>query len=197
MNTYFGIDYGSKYTGNTVVAILQGMDIFFMEAEKKVDADQFILNAAEHFKPRWVFIDAPLSLPGIYRQLASCDNYHFRRADIECRAMSPMFLGGLAARAIELKDKLQRGGAEVYETYPKIRAEKLDLPAMGYKKVKGALPACAEAVTNLFKSPVRVQAKDILTWHHLDALLALMSAMAHESDQCEVYGNPLEGLIYV
>jgi hypothetical protein len=42
-----------------------------------------------------------------------------------------------------------------------------------------------------------VSANDIKTWHHLDALLALMSAMAFEEDQCERYGNPEEGQILV
>jgi predicted nuclease with RNAse H fold len=196
-STYFGIDYGSKYTGNTVIAVLQGSDIMFMQVDKKVDADNFIINAAEHFKPEWIFLDAPLSLPGVYTNTGNNPNYHFRKADLECKAMSPMFLGGLAARAIELKDKLQSQGMQVFETYPRIMAKRLALPEIGYKKSKSNLSNCTAETLRHFKNHLSINPKDINTWHHLDALLALMSAMAHEQDQCTAYGDPKEGQILV
>jgi predicted nuclease with RNAse H fold len=197
MDVVFGIDFGSKLTGNTVIAILQDEEILFLDTEPKVDADEFILNAAKHFKPSLIFIDAPLSLPGVYRQIPDCDNYHFRKADLACRAMSPMFLGGLAARAIELKAKLENLGAEVKETYPRIMANRFDLKDIGYKSSKGALKECALVLRDLFKSPYKFNLGDLKTWHHLDALLALMSAMAYLSDQHEVFGDPREGQIMV
>lgn len=197
MAIYFGIDYGSKLTGNTVIAVLQDTEIFFLDVAKKVDADNFILNAAEHFKPKWIFLDAPLSLPGVYRKLAECDNYHFRKADLACRAMSPMFLGGLAARAMELKAKLKRREIPVYETYPRMLARRLKLEACGYKNEKHSLAQCTAALLTHFRQHLKMSRNDIKTWHHLDALLALMSAMAFEEDQCERYGNPEEGQILV
>lgn len=197
MSTYFGIDYGSKLTGNTVIAILDEMHIHFMQVEKKVDADQFIRNAAQHFKPTWIFLDAPLSLPGVYCGIPGCHDYHFRQADKACHAMSPMFLGGLAARAIELKDQLQAEGIRVFETYPKIRAGQLGLPKMGYKQSKHALAPCARTVAGVFRKEVQLKPQDITTWHHLDALLALMSAMAHECGECQIFGHQQEGQIYV
>ncbi len=199
MSTYFGIDYGSKYTGNTVIAVLQGMDIMFLAVDKKVDADNFIYNATEHFKPQWIFLDAPLSLPGVYTQ-KQCKNtnYHFRLADLECKAMSPMFLGGLAARAIELKNKLQDNlGTTVHETYPRIMAQRLNLPEQGYKKSKSNLSDCTAQVASRFSKNIRFNPKDVKTWHHLDSLLALMSAMAHEQNKCTAYGDPNEGVILV
>lgn len=197
MSTYFGIDYGSKFTGNTVIAILQDMQILFMEVDKKVDADQFIRNAAEHFEPDWIFLDAPLSLPMVYSNPAKGGNYHFRQADLECRAMSPMFLGGLAARAIELKDQLEEMGIRVYETYPRIRAKSLGLEPLGYKAKKSAIASCVAQIKKGLSPKLELDPADLKTWHHVDALLALLSAMAYESDDCKIYGNQEEGRIYV
>ena len=197
MSTYFGIDYGSKYTGNTVIAVLQGEDIMFMQVDKKVDADNFIFNATQHFKPQWVFLDAPLSFPGVYTNTGANTNYHFRLADLECKAMSPMFLGGIAARAIELKHRLEETGTKVFETYPRIMAKRLNLPEMGYKKSRGNLNICIAETVARFRDNLHINPKDITTWHHLDALLALMSAMAHEQQKCTAYGDPNEGQIFV
>ena len=100
----FGIDFGSKLSGNTAIALFERGKIYFMSVDQDVDADDFILKAAEHFKPEIIFLDAPLSLPGKYMGLDGFDNYHFRKADLELRAMSPMFLGGLTKRDITHKD---------------------------------------------------------------------------------------------
>ena len=40
----FGIDYGSKLTGNTVIAIFNEGHIFFMDVDKGVDADQRVVR---------------------------------------------------------------------------------------------------------------------------------------------------------
>jgi len=197
MKTFFGIDYGSKLTGNTVIAIFQDDHILFMDIDKGVDADNFILNAADHFKPELIFIDAPLSLPGVYRELNGKDNYHFREADIELKAMSPMFLGGLAARAIELKSHLEEKGCEVYETYPRIMAERFKLKALGYKGSLTGLKSCVKEVGSKINSDISFDATDITTWHHLDALLALMSAMKHDLGQSQRFGDIREGQILI
>jgi len=191
----FGIDFGSKLTGNTVIALFNGDEILFLDVDKGVDADKFILNAAEHFKPALIFLDAPLSLPGVYRGLEGCTNYHFRHADLETRAMSPMFLGGLAARAMELKAKLEQGGATVKETYPRLMARRYDLKARGYKTHQMALKDCREFISQAFKEGIKCQLKDIKTWHHFDALLALMSALNYQQGQAEEYGQADEGQI--
>ncbi|MDZ7847638.1 MAG: DUF429 domain-containing protein [Owenweeksia sp.] len=198
MYTLFGIDFGSKLTGNTVIAIFEDPQIIFMDVDKGVDADEFISNAADHFKPKAVFIDAPLSLPGVYRKLNGCNNYHFRKADIELNAMSPMFLGGLAARAIELKHLLEDKGIQVYETYPRIMAERISLRKCGYKGSTLALKDCRKLVLDRINpQKLAINGSDIKTWHHLDALLALMSALNHQQGSGDTFGVKEEGLIYV
>lgn len=197
MGTIFGVDYGSKLSGNTVIAIYQEPNIFFMEVEPKVDADQFIRNAVAHFKPELMFIDAPLSLPGVYRNLKGFEDYHFRLADRETRAMSPMFLGGLAARAIELKNSLESGGLQILETYPKLMAQRFDLKALGYKGTKAALKDCIAKVRSCMRPSIKINSNDILSWHHLDALLALMSALSYHCGDYRSFGDESEGLIYI
>lgn len=197
MGIVFGIDYGSKLSGNTVIAILKDTQIFFMDIDPKVDADKFILNAVDHFQPELVFIDAPLSLPGVYRQISDCKDFHFRTADRETKAMSPMFLGGLAARAMELKQRLEDQKIEVKETYPRLMANRFDLKYIGYKTNKNALKECALQIKKCLKEPLRFTSSEVRTWHHLDALLALMSALSYKCGDFTTYGDPREGLIYV
>lgn len=197
MGIVFGIDYGSKLSGNTVIAILKDTQIFFMDIDPKVDADKFILNAVDHFQPELVFIDAPLSLPGVYRQISDCTDFHFRTADRETKAMSPMFLGGLAARAMELKQRLEDQNIEVKETYPRLMANRFDLKSIGYKTNKNALKECALQIKKCLKEPLRFTSSEVRTWHHLDALLALMSALSYKCGDFTTYGDPREGLIYV
>jgi predicted nuclease with RNAse H fold len=195
--TLFGIDFGSKLTGNTVIAIFQEPRVMFMDVDKGVDADQFILNAADHFKPSHIFIDAPLSLPGVYKNIKGCTNYHFRHADLDLQAMSPMFLGGMAARAIQLKDALEAQGVAVFETYPRVMANRFGLPTRGYKGSIQGLKCCRSEVVARFHPEIELNASDISTWHHLDALMALMSAMNFDQGCAESFGNEEEGLIFV
>lgn len=193
----FGIDYGSKRSGNTIIAVFKDMQIHFLDTEKGVDADAFIRNAAEHFKPDIVFLDAPLSLPGVYQKIKDCTCYHFRKADKDLKAMSPMFLGGLTARAMELRDHLVKLGSEVFETYPKAQATRYNLQAHGYKSNNLALRLCTEKVADSILPDVKINRQDIKTWHHLDALLALTSAMYYLQGKVEIFGCPLEGQIFV
>lgn len=193
----FGIDYGSKLTGNTVIAVFNEGSIFFLDMKQGTDADLFIYNAAEHYRPKKIFIDAPLSLPGVYSRLQGFKDYHFRRADRELKAMSPMFLGGLAARAIELKTKLESLGIEVFETYPKIIANRLNLKECDYKGSLHSLDECRFKVLDILPQSIDIDGDDIITWHHLDALLALISAINSLQGKSEVFGHQQEGLIYI
>lgn len=193
----FGIDFGSKLAGTTVVSIFKQNKIYFLEVEEGVDADQFILNAVGHFKPDVVFIDAPLSLPGRYCGLPGCEDYMFRKADAELKAMSPMFLGGLTARAIRIKDILEEQKVEVRETYPKVLAHNFDLQSVGYKANTHHLNLCRSRLQEQLSPRIFMDCQDIKTWHHLDALLALMAAMRYDSDSGSVYGDEREGCIYV
>ena len=193
----FGIDYGSKLSGNTVIAILNINKIYFMDVDEGTDADEFIYNAAKHFRPDVIFLDAPLSLPKIYSGKGGSD-YHFRNADKELCAMSPMFLGGLTARAMQLKDRIQKDlPSKVYETYPRAVARNYQLQELGYKKRKSDLVVCRNHLQEKLNQNLFIDCQDIKTWHHLDALLALYGAMRFVMGQALPYGDEEEGLIYV
>ena len=101
-----GINYGYKYSGTTVICYNTFHEVRFILSSKNSDADAFILNEIIHIDPDIVLIDAPLSLPGVYRHINGYIDYFFRKCDSEMKASSPMFVGGLTARAIGLKKQL-------------------------------------------------------------------------------------------
>ncbi|MEL7021272.1 MAG: hypothetical protein AAGK47_06685, partial [Bacteroidota bacterium] len=147
-NNIIGIDYGSKLAGTTVIAHWQAMKTtpLLYQSKKKRDADRFLLDWISEQRPTHIFLDAPLSLPGIYSQLPDCTNYFYRAGDIALRAMSPMFLGGLTARAMQLQSRIKPLGAQVIEIYPSHLAHCLGLKALSYKKQLTHLPAVSVAL---------------------------------------------------
>ncbi len=190
----WGIDYGSKMAGTSAIAYLEKNTLKTVQSLKKKDADQFILNHSEILNPSLVFLDAPLSLPGIYAGVPDCDDYFYRRADRELKAMSPMFLGGLTARAMRLKAMLEKKGTEVIEIYPAHLAKKLNLREIGYKKNKESIPQVAERLQALLPYSIGELPQN---WHQIDAILAFYSGYRYLANEYESFGNPLEGMIYV
>lgn len=204
----WGIDYGSKLAGTTSVASIE-MDfengelrnhnkkclVTLSSTVKKQDADAFILELARTDKPKLVFLDAPLSLPKAY--FGDGTDYFYRPVDRLVGAMSPMFLGGLTARAMQLCHHLKKhdSGLFIQETYPKIRAQHLLLIEKGYKKEIKNMAACVSVLLsenpewNLERAPV--------TWHEFDALLALSSGVRFVNKVSIAYGEIDEAQIIV
>ncbi len=186
-----GIDYGSKLAGTTAIAYYDRECIRIVQSEKKKDADQFISAFVQDRMPGVVFIDAPLSLPAAY--FGKGDDYFYRACDRTLKAMSPMFLGGLTARAMKLQQNFKLTGPTFYETYPGHLAQILELPDLGYKKGSSQLAPIRSALQMHFNMKV----PDLSSWHQVDALLALLSATRHAMQQHVTFGNEEEGLIYV
>lgn len=191
-----GIDYGSKLAGTTVIAHLQDSRIEFIKSEKKKDADALLLQWTKKKIPTHIFLDAPLSLPGVYLQLPECTDYFYRRADKDLRAMSPMFLGGLTARAMKLKAQLEALGIEILEVYPAQMANGLSLKNKGYKKQVSLLPEMVEYLAPPLEG-FKWQPDDVVSWHHFDALLALISGIRFMQNHHDAFGDETEGLIIV
>lgn len=190
-----GIDYGSKLAGTTVIAYIEAQaDICLVQSEKKADADAMILDWIKKTRPRSIFIDAPLSLPGIYSSLPDCKDYFYRKADRELKGMSPMFLGGLTARAMQLKDQMQKLGVQVKEVYPGGLARQLDFPSDQYKKEKTHIPTIAQKILTLLPPAT---APDLNNWHQVDALLALLSGYRFQKGAHLICGDPFEGEIII
>lgn len=186
-----GIDYGSKLAGTTAIAISNGQKIDLLLSEKKRDADAFLQEVMQESKNAMVFIDAPLSLPGVYFGLEKADDYFYRESDLAMKAMSPMFLGGLTARAMKLRAKLETDKRKFFETYPARQADRLGLKDLGYKQ-KGLVGCVA-----LLQSKFDLKFPEVSNWHMFDALLALHGASRHAKGDAEFFGNETEGGIWI
>lgn len=195
--TFLGIDYGKKDSGNTVICYKQGDHMGFAETQKNNDPDTIIIQQAEKMKAEYIFLDAPLSLPNVYCHPSGRDqDYFYRKCDRELDAMSPMFLGGLTARAIRLRHNLEDMGFIVKEVYPSALANLLKLQEHGYKEKNSNIVRCIDVIASQFHI-YNLRGKDIPTWHHFDALLALISGVRYFQEVAMRYGNSVEGLIYV
>lgn len=181
-----GIDYGSKLAGTTVIAYTQENEVHLMSSFKKQDADQMIIDFLKENKTEMVGIDAPLSLPKVYSGVG--EDYFYRSCDKSLKAMSPMFLGGLTARAMKLNAQVE---LDLKEVYPGALARGLHLKEFDYKG----------------KNPNYQMMLDRLNWdyvikewpnssHQMDAILALFIVWKIKKDQAQLIGDADEGLIY-
>jgi predicted nuclease with RNAse H fold len=191
-----GIDYGSKLSGTTVICYGQTVsNLKFANAPTKQDADKYIMNMLTDLMPDIICIDAPLSLPGIYAHLHEFNDYFYRDSDKKLHAMSPMFLGGLTARAMKIKSILNNMNIPVLETYPAALVKHLELAEHYIKKDKTKINSFLQMLmTKCEMEPNLSQIKD---WHHVDALLCWMSANRITNQLHLTYGNIDEGVIMI
>jgi predicted nuclease with RNAse H fold len=191
---HVGIDYGSKLAGTTVVAFAQNGSIRLLQSEKKKDADQFILDfVLNNPLVDRLYIDAPLSLPQSLIH-GTGNNYHYRECDKALNAMSPMFLGGLTARAIQLRHQLAEQ-ATCFEVYPGglIRQNAL-LKANYAKKKSDKIPSFMEDLSALYPLPIY---NEVRNWHQVDAILAWWIGWKHLRKEHKTYGDEKEGVIFI
>lgn len=190
-----GIDYGSKEAGTTAICIKINDHLEILQSKKNQDADQFIQKFLSEvsFKGA-VFIDAPLSLPGVYQNKNHYQDFFYRECDRQTGAMSPMFLGGLTARAMKLKAGLAGKGIKCYESYPGGLARQLGLNKKGYKKDLSIIHTLTQFISkksNIDNDPL------LANWHQFDAFLCYVTGVRFLKEQCTTYGDPEEGLIYI
>lgn len=196
MTRFIGIDYGSKLAGTTVVAFANDSNLIeFKTSEKKKDADKFLIKTVEALQPEYIFLDAPLSLPGVYTNSQQFEDYFYRKGDKILKGMSPMFLGGLTARAMRLKHHFENQGKKVIEIYPAIHAQRMDLKAYNYKKQLQYIPDVLAILQH--NLPLKVNWKTIKTWHQVDALLAYYAGFRYSKGDAESFGDAEEGMIWV
>ncbi len=155
-------------------------------SEKGADADRFLEDLIAREQPVLCFIDAPLSLPAAY--FGASDDYFYRQVDRDLGAMSPMFLGGLTARAMRLVHR--HHGIRFMETYPKKVVQLLGLQTH-YKKDPEAF--ISELSGWL---PLEVPAGR-MNWHSIDAVLAWLSGWRYARQQATCYGNRKEGEVWI
>ena len=192
-----GIDLGKKLAGTTVISyVTESSTMAWAQASKNEDADAFIRSFLKSLPVKALFMDAPLSLPGVYRFGKPYEDYFYRKGDRALGAMSPMFLAGLTARAIRLKDQLEAEiGLTVYEAYPKALAQILALQSLDYKGQKAAIPNATSYVAN--EAGLTASTHRLPDWHHVDALLALTTGLRWLRNDHQVWGNEEEGAIFI
>lgn len=189
---HFGIDYGSKLAGTTVVTWDDGDTLHQRLSTKKQDADQMILDSVSELQPQSIFIDAPLSLPAAYFGLG--DDYHYRAVDRLVGAMSPMFLGGLTARAMKLKSQIQLQGISVYETYPSAYVRHHESIKKIYsKKDKACIDMVCPVLLDMI--PHMCLAAPPASLHALDSLITWISGWRYTCGKARVLGDVAEGVI--
>ncbi|MEQ8704697.1 MAG: DUF429 domain-containing protein [Phaeodactylibacter sp.] len=190
-----GVDYGSKMAGTTVIAWAERQVLYLAQSQKKKDADRWLRQWVTEHQPRQLYLDAPLSLPGVYLAPDQYSDYFYRAADKAVQAMSPMFLGGLTARAMRLSHELEGLHCTTLEAYPGHLSKMIGLDGKRYKKDKGYLEAATSVI--LGHLPGYQLQEATANWHQVDALLAFCSGYRHQNGQAEVYGSIAEGQIVV
>jgi predicted nuclease with RNAse H fold len=191
-----GIDYGARLAGTTAVAVLQDNALQVWQSSKGEDADAWLLKLIPELGAGTVMLDAPLSLPAVYRLHPTPPeaDFFYRACDREVKAMSPMFIGGFTARAIRLTAQFASQGIRVMETYPSQLARLLFHPEEGYKNGKAPSTAFIQKLQSMLPFPIK---SELLSWHQADALLAWYSGLRLSQGQAVQYGSAAEGLIVV
>jgi len=190
-----GIDLGSKLAGTTAVCIgnTEGKIHSVLQSKRKADADLFLVDIIKKSVVEMIFIDAPLSLPGVYAHPNNYNDYFFRICDREIGAMSPMFLGGLTARAMKLKGEWNQQDIAVYEVWPSKLAELVGISREIYKTSVENIP---EVLSVLSKHSGKFPSDSIDTWHKFDSCLAYYSGIRYLTGKALKFGNQDEGIIY-
>lgn len=190
---HLGIDYGAKLAGTTAICFEKKGKLKVVQSEKKKDADKFIRQQINDLQPNAIFIDAPLSLPLAYFDEAG-ESYFYRVCDKVLQGMSPMFLGGLTARAIQLSKTAENQSINFYETYPAQIVKHYLTETENYKKQKEYLfPFCEILTTKLPFPLVEIPSN----WHQVDSILAWWAGWRFKNGVIKIYGDKKEGLIYV
>jgi predicted nuclease with RNAse H fold len=187
---FIGIDFGARSAGTTVICHRERGLFRFSRCAKGDDTDAWLERTVRGMAPQAIYIDAPLSLPGAY--FGKGNDHFFRRADRLAGGMSPMFLGGLTARAIRLAQGWRAQGIEVHEVYPAalVRHEwdYLRIPA-----AKAIPKHKLRLMAGLFTLPPP-EPKDR---HEADAWLCWLSGYRHRQGNAVRLGDEHEGLILV
>ncbi|GAB3534699.1 hypothetical protein GCM10027443_22200 [Pontibacter brevis] len=196
MPQHMGVDYGSKLAGTTAAAMLVQGQVNVWQSNSGQDADKWLLQLVQELQPKILYLDAPLTLPKVYVQGTHTPtaDYFYRQADRELQAMSPMFIGGLTARAIRLRAQLAEKGVAVLETYPAALVQQVLPQLPGYKKDLAALPDSEGALQGQIPFELSESPQN---WHQFDALLAWYSGYRHQKGQSVLYGDAREGRVII
>jgi len=187
---WVGIDFGSNLAGTTAICFEREGRLHILQSDKKASADEFLEKFLLQFTGLNIFIDAPLSLPQAY--YSTGQDYFYRACDREVNSMSPMFIGGLTARAIRLLKRMAHH--QFLECYPAELVRLLGLKEFYMKKNNSGLERFHLELVNQYELTIE---KELENWHQADALLCWVTGKRHSMNSHETFGQPEEGLIIV
>ncbi len=190
--SHFGIDFGAKLAGTTAVCFAKNGQLNLLQSNKKQDADTWLRRLIAEQKPNSVFMDAPLSLPGVYRGVGS--DFHYRACDRAVGAMSPMFLGGLTARAMQLRAAFPE--IPFFEAYPAQLVRTYWPNGIFYKN---DLTSFLVNLAEILPLPLAIDThgKPPENWHQVDAALAWGTGWRYERGGAVSFGEAEEGVIWI
>ncbi|MFZ9700257.1 MAG: hypothetical protein ACO3AF_04145 [Flavobacteriales bacterium] len=188
-----GIDFGAKLAGTTAVCMGHaGGQLELMATKKGQDADRFLEQTLRLNGPVLICIDAPLSLPMAYVKPMESPDFFYRQADREAKAMSPLFLGGLTARACKLAHRWRQQKWTVIEGYPGGLVQDMK-PGIEYKKDKSGLVPFMQHISQEIKQDL----PNVESWHEVDAILAWWIACKYVEGKARGIGNQEEGKLWI
>ncbi len=185
---FIGIDYGAQMAGTSVICYRERGLFRFERSGKGQEADQWMMELVEQLGPTAIYIDAPLSLPSAYFGKGS--DHFFRRADRETGGMSPMFLGGLTARAIRAASHWRSHGIDVFEAYPAA------LVRIEWKYLRiGTRRTIPQHHLRLMAGMFQLPPPAPKDRHEADAWLCWLVGHRHQLGEAKSFGDRSEGLI--
>jgi len=191
--TVLGVDLAGSTKRPTGICLMKGLTV----STRDVFSDNEIVSAASP-DVRLVAIDAPLSLPrGRCCLRSECDcagREHFRKCDLELGEMGirffPLTLGPmrmLTERGIRLKERLERAGYHVVETYPGGAQDIWDMP-------RQKDPTGLRRALTRFGVKGDIAKREIST-HELDAITCALAARCYVRGRFLAAGDTDEGQI--
>lgn len=185
---FVGIDFGAKTAGSTVICRRERGLFHFDRCAKGQDGDEWLEEWVVQHAPRAIYIDAPLSLPAAY--FGKGHDYIFRQADRVVGGMSPMFLGGLTARAMRCAAHWRELGIHVHEVYPAalVRRE------WDFLKIPHGR-AIPPHKLRLMAGMCMVPPPDPSDRHEADAWLCWLIGHRHQQGVASAHGQRSEGVI--
>lgn len=188
-----GIDYGAKSAGTTAITFESDGKLFTKQCKKNDDADIWLVQTLHTLDIGHIYLDAPLSLPIAYTD--GGENFFYREADILLKAMSPMFLGGLTARAMSLKKLLCKSNIQCTEVYPSglVRMEK-QIFADYDKKNAATIADVLRQLQQLIPYHIHIMP---INYHQLDSVICWYIGWKHQQNIAQAFGNESEGMIWI
>lgn len=185
---FVGIDLGARSSGNTAVCHRSRGLFRFARSAKGADGDAWLEEHIARLAPAVIYMDAPLSLPGAY--FGRGHDHFFRLADQQAGGMSPMFLGGLTARAIRLAEGWRKQGIRVHEAYPAA----LIRNSWEFLHIASGR-AIPRHKLRLMAGMCMLPPPEPADRHEADAWLCWVIGHRHQRGEATLFGVPEEGVI--